>query len=119
MAKVPETARRDFLVEVAKLYYEQDLSQAEIAGRFNVSRSLVSHLLKLSREQGIVEIRINDPRSRAVLLQQKLCARFDLASAVVVPSGPDANDSLTSPVTGPVSRPVPRPRECRPRSADV
>jgi len=90
MAKVPETARRDFLVEVAKLYYEQDLSQAEIAGRFNVSRSLVSHLLKLSREQGIVEIRINDPRSRAVLLQQKLCARFDLASAVVVPSGPDA-----------------------------
>ena len=66
MPRVPDTTRRDFLVEVAKLYYEQDLSQAEIAGRFDISRSLVSHLLKLSRQQGIVEIRINDTRSRTV-----------------------------------------------------
>lgn len=93
MAKVPEKTRRDFLVEVSKLYYEQDLSQAEIAGRFDISRSLVSHLLKLSREQGIVEIRINDPRSRAVRLQTRLCARFGLASAVVVPSGPDGGQT--------------------------
>lgn len=90
MAKVPDTTRRDFLVEVAKLYYEQDLSQAEIAGRFDISRSLVSHLLKLCREQGIVEIRINDPRSRAARLQQQLCERFGLASAAVVPSASDA-----------------------------
>ena len=72
MARVPEEARRDFLVEVATLYYEQDLSQAEIARKFDVSRSLVSHLLKLCRDQGIVEIRINDSRSRAARLQRRL-----------------------------------------------
>jgi DNA-binding transcriptional regulator LsrR (DeoR family) len=89
MARVPDETRRDFLVEVAKLYYEQDLSQAEIARKFAISRSLVSHLLKSSREQGIVEIRINDSRSRAVHLQRRLCERYGLADAVVVPSNPD------------------------------
>lgn len=93
MAKVTDTERRDFLVEVAKLYYEQDLSQAQIAGRFDISRSLVSHLLKLGRAQGIVEIRINDPRSRAVRLQRRLCDRFELKNAMVVPSGPDAEQT--------------------------
>ncbi len=90
MARATEATRRDFLVEVSKLYYEQDLSQQEIARRFDVSRSLVSHLLKLSRDQGIVEIRINDPRSRLVRLQRRLCERFAIAHAVVVASDPDA-----------------------------
>ena len=85
-----DTTRRDFLVEVARLYYEQNLSQLEISRRCGISRSSVSNLLKLCRDQGIVEIRINDPRSRAARLQRKLCARFGLATAVVVPSGPDA-----------------------------
>ena len=52
MARVPDETRRDFLVEVAKLYYEQDLSQAEIARKFDISRSLVSHLLKLCPRAG-------------------------------------------------------------------
>jgi deoxyribonucleoside regulator len=95
MARELDTSRRDFLVEIAKLYYENDLSQAEIATRFDISRSLVSHLLKLGRAQGIVEIRINDPRSRAVRLQRHLCERFGLSDAVVVPSGPDAEQTKT------------------------
>ncbi|MGA2379295.1 MAG: sugar-binding transcriptional regulator [Spirochaetia bacterium] len=93
MARVLDEARKDFLVEVAKLYYERNLSQAEIARKFDVSRSLVSHLLKLGREQGIVEIRINDSRSRAVRLQRRLCERYGLADAVVVPSSPDVEQT--------------------------
>jgi DNA-binding transcriptional regulator LsrR (DeoR family) len=53
MARVPDEARKDFLVEVAKLYYERELSQAEIARKFDVSRSLVSYLLKRGAEAGI------------------------------------------------------------------
>jgi DNA-binding transcriptional regulator LsrR (DeoR family) len=87
--RTPGEERRDFLVDVAKLYYEQGRSQAEIARQFHISRSLISNLLKLCRERGIVEIRVNDPRSRAVRLQGMLCERFGLAQALVVPSGPD------------------------------
>jgi deoxyribonucleoside regulator len=93
MAKVPDETRKDFLIEVAKLYYESDLSQAEIARKFDVSRSLVSHLLKLSREQGIVEIRIHDSRSRVAQLRGRLCERFGLADAVVVPSSTDVQQT--------------------------
>jgi deoxyribonucleoside regulator len=93
MPRVPQETRRDFLVEVAKLYYERDLSQAEIAKRLDVSRSLVSHLLKLGREQGIVEIRINDVRSLSARLQRRLCESFGLANAVVVPSSPDVEQT--------------------------
>jgi len=93
MPRVPPETRRDLLVEVAKLYYERDFSQAEIARRFDVSRSLVSHLLKLGREQGIVEIRIHDVRSRSVRLQRRLCESFRLTDAVIVPSSPDVEQT--------------------------
>jgi DNA-binding transcriptional regulator LsrR (DeoR family) len=93
MPRVARETRRDFLVEVAKLYYEQDLSQAEIARRYDISRSLVSHLLKLCREQGIVEIRINDVRSSSARLQRRLCESFGLTDAVVVPSSRDVEQT--------------------------
>ena len=53
----------------------------------------MSHLLKRSREQGIVEIRINDSRSRGVRLQRRLCERYGLADAVVVASNPDVEQT--------------------------
>jgi deoxyribonucleoside regulator len=81
--------RRDYLVEIAKLYYEEDLSQQEIAGRYGISRSTVSNLLKLCRDQGVVEIRINDSSSETVRMERELCARFSLTAAIVVPSNPD------------------------------
>ena len=84
-----DTTRRDFLVEVARLYYEQDLSQLEISRKFDISRSSVSNLLKLCRAQGIVEIRINDSSSHTVRMQHALASRFGLAHAVVVPASPD------------------------------
>ena len=93
MPRLPQETRRDFLVEVAKLYYEQDHSQAEIARRYHISRSLVSHLLSICREQGIVEIRINDVRSQAVRLQHRLCESFGLTGAVVVTSSPDVEQT--------------------------
>lgn len=90
MPKAPPRDRLDFLVEVAKLYYEQGRSQEQIARRFRVSRSLVSSLLKLCRQQGIVEIRIHDSRSGAARLQGLLRDRYGLTQAVVAAPGTDA-----------------------------
>ncbi|MGA2480659.1 MAG: sugar-binding transcriptional regulator [Spirochaetia bacterium] len=81
--------RHDLLVNVAKLYYEQQLPQREIARRLGISRSSVSNLLQQSRDQGIVEIRINDSSTHAQRMQRELCARFGLANAIVLPSDPD------------------------------
>ncbi len=53
--------RTERLTEVARLYYEQDQTQNEIAVRLGVSRPLVSRMLREARELGIVEIRIHSP----------------------------------------------------------
>jgi deoxyribonucleoside regulator len=90
VSKAPAQDRLDFLVDVAKLYYEQGRSQQQIARRFRVSRSLVSGLLKLCRQQGIVEIRIHDSRSGTARLQGLLRERYGLTQAVVAAPGTDA-----------------------------
>ena len=77
-------------IEVARLYHEQGLSQADIARRFGISRSSVSLALKACREQGIVEIRIVDSPSALLRLQAELKERYRLAAAVVAPAEADA-----------------------------
>jgi len=74
---------RDFLVEIATLYYREELSQQEIADRFGVSRATVSNLLRKCREEGIVEIRIRESPSLAYGLESELKSRFSLEKAIV------------------------------------
>lgn len=90
MASARDAGRRDFLIEVARLYHEQGLSQADIARRFGISRSSVSLALKACREQGIVEIRIVDSPSALLRLQAELKERYRLAAVVVAPAEADA-----------------------------
>jgi deoxyribonucleoside regulator len=89
MKKGGRNARHELLVEVARLYYERDLSQLEISAKLGISRSSVSNLLQKCRDQGIVEIRIHDLSSHSQRMQRELCARFGLTDAVVLPSEPD------------------------------
>ena len=50
------------LVDVARMYYEQDRTQSEIADQYGISRPMVSKLLKEARDKGIVTIRISAPQ---------------------------------------------------------
>lgn len=85
--------RRDLLVEVAKMYYLEGLSQQKIAKKIDVSRPNVSRMLKTCRELNIVEIRINDTSSMGMLLQKELAEHFHLSNVIVTPSGADAEQS--------------------------
>ena len=49
------------LVEVSRLYYEQEMTQAEIAKQLKISRPVVSKLLSEARDRGIVQINIKSP----------------------------------------------------------
>lgn len=53
------TERELLISEVATLYYQDELSQEEIAQRLGISRSAVSRMLKEAKREGIVEIHIN------------------------------------------------------------
>jgi DNA-binding transcriptional regulator LsrR (DeoR family) len=53
------------LFAAAKMYYEDDATQAEIAARIGVSRPTVSRLLSEARRQGIVKITVIEPAHEA------------------------------------------------------
>ncbi|MFQ3565855.1 MAG: sugar-binding domain-containing protein [Aggregatilineales bacterium] len=80
------TRDTDLLVRMARLHYEDNLSQREIAKQLQISVSSVSRALKQARDQGIVEIRIHDPGSRIASLEASLKKRYGLEAAVVVAS---------------------------------
>jgi DNA-binding transcriptional regulator LsrR (DeoR family) len=71
------------LLQVARLYYAENLSQQEVATRLGLSRSNVSRMLSDALSQGIVEIRINDPAGRERQLEDQLTQTFGLREARV------------------------------------
>jgi len=76
--------RLKLLAEVATLYYEDGLTQQEIANRLGISRSNISRLLAEARRKGVVEIRINYPWQTSPSLQSALMDRFALRVARVL-----------------------------------
>lgn len=76
--------RLELLAEVATLYYEDELTQEEIAQRLAVSRSNISRLLTEARRKGVVEIKINYPWQTSPPMQAALIARFGLPVARVL-----------------------------------
>ncbi len=73
------------LIAAAELYYRDQLSQQEIAQRLGVSRSTVSRMLQLARDEGIVHIEIRRPSSPQSL-SESLRAELGLRRVVVVPA---------------------------------
>lgn len=77
----PHIAR---LVEVARAYYLEDKTQAEIAQGLGISRSQVSRYLTAAREMGLVQIRIVDLEGTPNALAQRLKDRFPHLEGVVI-----------------------------------
>jgi deoxyribonucleoside regulator len=71
------------LERVALLYYEESLTQEEVAARLSLSRSKVVRLLQEARRTGIVQIRVLAPHHANRDLERGLEARFGLLQAVV------------------------------------
>ena len=67
---------------VAKLYYEENLTQAEVAERVGVSRPLVSKMLSEARDCGIVHIEVRNVVSGNQELLHALEKRFSLTGGV-------------------------------------
>ncbi|GAB2546165.1 sugar-binding transcriptional regulator [Gracilibacillus alcaliphilus] len=78
---------RRLLAKIAKLYYEEEATQSEIAKVFGVSRSLISKYLTKARELGIVEITINDQDSHPFMeMEDTLEKQYGLREVIIIPS---------------------------------
>ncbi|EFG7218134.1 MarR family transcriptional regulator, partial [Escherichia coli] len=53
--------KQQLSIEAARLYYQSDYSQQQIAEQLQISRPTVSRLLQFAKEKGYVQIRVMDP----------------------------------------------------------
>lgn len=83
------------IAQVAKMYYEENLTQDAIAQRLKISRSTISRLLDTAKQQGIVEVKIHFPWQREERLEKSLCRRYGLKTARVLRAAEDqSSDDL-------------------------
>jgi DNA-binding transcriptional regulator LsrR (DeoR family) len=85
----------DMLVDLATRFYVAGQSQVEIARALRLDASTVSRYLKRARDEGIVHVEIQRPRSLHGDLALELASMFHLKKAIVVggrpgPAGTDA-----------------------------
>lgn len=83
------------MVQVAKLYYLDGLTQQNIAKQLGISRSYISMILSEARDLGIVEINIKNPLSNNDHMANEVKRLFDLQSCYVIPTGVTAITPLT------------------------
>jgi DNA-binding transcriptional regulator LsrR (DeoR family) len=79
------------LLTVARRYYLDNASQAEIAREIQFSRATVSRLLDEARRRRIVRFQIGHPLERVIALEQALVDRFGLRGARVAEPAPGVN----------------------------
>jgi deoxyribonucleoside regulator len=80
----------DYLIlKVLRLYYEHDLTQAEVGARMGFSRPKVSKLITEGKERGLVKIEIAEPADDLVPLEIAVEDRYGLREAVVVATSED------------------------------
>jgi DNA-binding transcriptional regulator LsrR (DeoR family) len=77
------------VAKVARLYYEADLNQQDIARRLAISQAKVSRLLREARERDIVRVTVTTPLGVHTELEEAVEGAYGIAEAIVVDSSND------------------------------
>lgn len=86
------------IFQVLKDYYIYDLTQQEIALKFNITRVAVSRLLSKARKEGLIEFKIKYPKDfsnpRLEHLEKEFISRYDLKECIIVKTQEDRISTL-------------------------
>ncbi|MBW4829266.1 MAG: sugar-binding transcriptional regulator [Clostridiaceae bacterium] len=75
------------MVKCAQMYYDESLNQADIAEKLQISKSSVSRILSAAREEGVVEVIVNNPfKTEHIKLEKQLEEKFNLKEVIIVDS---------------------------------
>ncbi|OYQ67949.1 hypothetical protein B9P78_01580 [Aerococcus sp. 1KP-2016] len=84
--------RDKLLAEVATLYYEENLTQAEIAKKMFLSRPTISHMLTEAKKRGIVTITINHTNSDVFSIQNELEKKYGIETVLIADKNISSNN---------------------------
>ncbi len=80
----PDEKKLARLTSVLKMYYEEEMSQMEIAKAIGVSRPMVSKMLAEAKSLNMVTITINEAKNMQQLLSYKLQEMFHVKEVIVI-----------------------------------
>ena len=72
------------MARVARMYYERDMRQSEIADQLGLSQATISRLFKRAKEEGIIRISVDVPHGVYSELEEALITTYELRDAIVV-----------------------------------
>lgn len=81
MARIDELR---LMARVARMYYENDMRQSEIANQLGLSQATISRLFKKAKEEGIVRISVSVPNGVFSELEEEIIAKFNLRDVIIV-----------------------------------
>jgi DNA-binding transcriptional regulator LsrR (DeoR family) len=84
------------IARVARMYYLDDMKQAEIAKRLRISQAGISRLLKRARDEGVVRISVDAPSGTFPDLEERLARRYGLSEVVVAECVEDREEQILS-----------------------
>lgn len=87
-------SRDDLMLRAVWMYYNDNLTHAEIAAKLRTSRVKITRLLQKARDEGIVEIRILKPLPVTYELAQRIEQTFGIDEVIVAQSGVSLAESV-------------------------
>ncbi|PEL12895.1 sugar-binding transcriptional regulator [Bacillus sp. AFS017336] len=91
--------KQRLIIDAARLYYDSDFSQQEIATKLGISRPTVSRLLQQAKELGYVRIEIIDPLEGNQDLARELKRKYNLESVDVCYAPIDDQNEVLQTIT--------------------
>ncbi|MEC2159575.1 sugar-binding transcriptional regulator [Virgibacillus halodenitrificans] len=86
---------KDILVKVAWKYYNEGLTQTEIAEELKLSRMKVIKYLERAKYENIIQFKIDIEELSIKHLQEEIKKRYNLEDVYIVPSSQNYLDSIT------------------------
>ena len=90
--------QKNIIFQILKNYYTDDMTQVEIASRFNLSRVAVSRYLSKAKRDGLIEFKIKYPDNYDLNKYDKLELEFkktyNLKECIIVPSSINVTETL-------------------------
>lgn len=88
--------KTDQIIEIARLYYEQNTTQEDIARQLSISRSTVARALRLAKERGYIRTVVIAPSQNNYDLENWLRDQFNIRHVIIVPCQQDPQQDLDS-----------------------
>ncbi len=98
MTKNLSISQEDLLIRICRMYYIENMTQAEIAHKIGVSRPQISKLLSKARQMGIVEVKIKPHFIWGDSgIQKKLKEKYNLKNVIIAKEFSEDGISVVAP----------------------